>query len=161
MGLTKEEALQRELDQARAGTHPRMAGEKNRLVSLTASRVRRAEQLREYRIGQVDAQFKQEKLQAEEEFGRERTALQDRLVQEVYERNRRQTKVPRPTSPHRFTPPLSGLCRIRLTPLHSLFAIADGSPGAARGHEEDAAASWRDGALPSRIAAQHANSHPS
>ena len=59
--MTKEEALQRELDQAKAGTHPRMTGEEKRLTVVTMNRVRRAEQLRQMALDSVKATFEQVK----------------------------------------------------------------------------------------------------
>lgn len=93
MGLTKEEALQRELDQAKAGTHPRIAGEEKRLAMVTADRIRRAEQLRQLSLDAVNAHYEQERIAAEEAFNHERSALQDRLVEEIVARQRRHAKV--------------------------------------------------------------------
>jgi hypothetical protein len=114
MSSKVDELLQKELDQAHAGTHQRQKGEEKRLTALKATRVRRAEQLRQLRIEQIDQQFDAVRrevrpapsalrarplglpawadcvgVQAEEEFNREKSTLQDRLYQEVVERQRR------------------------------------------------------------------------
>jgi len=89
MSSKVDELLQKELDQAHAGTHQRQKGEEKRLTALKATRVRRAEQLRQLRIEQIDQQFDAVRREAEDEFNREKSTLQDRLYQEVVERQRR------------------------------------------------------------------------
>ncbi|KAL1520483.1 hypothetical protein AB1Y20_022063 [Prymnesium parvum] len=96
MGLTKEDALLRELEQAKAGTHARMIGEEKRLSVLTASRLQQVEQLRQLALDAVNAHFEQERAAAEEAFNHERSALQDRLVEDVVARQRRHTKMEAP-----------------------------------------------------------------
>jgi len=81
--------LAKELDQAHAGTHQRQKGEEKRLAALKTTRVRRAEQLRQLRIDQVEAQFEAVRREAEEDFNREKSTLQDRLYQDVVEKQRR------------------------------------------------------------------------
>ena len=93
MGLTKEEALQRELEQAKAGTHPRMTGEEKRLTVVTANRIRRAEQMRQFALEAINAHFEQEKAAAEEIFNAEKSTVQDRLMEDVVARQKRHTKV--------------------------------------------------------------------
>jgi len=85
-----------ELELARSGTHSRMVSEEKRQRALKASRLAKATQLRDYRLAAVQAQFDGEKRAAEEEFARERGVLQERLGQEVIERQRRHTKVEAP-----------------------------------------------------------------
>ena len=57
MPTSLEEMLAKELEQAKAGTHQRQKGEEKRLQSVKATRIRRAEHLRQLRIEQVEAQF--------------------------------------------------------------------------------------------------------
>jgi len=92
MPLASDELLQKELDQAHAGTHQRQKGEEKRLVSLKQTQIKRAEEIRRFRLEQVEQQFDVQRREAEEEFGRERSMLQDRLYQEVVERQRRSSK---------------------------------------------------------------------
>ena len=56
-----EEALQKELDQAKAGTHQRQKSEEKRLVSVKAAKLKRAEQRRQLRVGVVDARFEEQR----------------------------------------------------------------------------------------------------
>lgn len=127
-----EEILQRELDQAHAGTHQRQKGEEKRLLSLKATKLKRAEQMKQFRIAAVDARFEEARrevrvsgrltplfpaeqhaqcvhlltcvvdilcggalcpCQAEEEFKREQSVMQDRLAQELVERQKRTSKI--------------------------------------------------------------------
>jgi len=92
MPLASDELLQKELDQAHAGTHQRQKGEEKRLVGLKQTQIRRAEEIRRFRLEQVEQQFEAQRREAEEEFGRERSIMQDRLYQEVVERQRRSSK---------------------------------------------------------------------
>ena len=82
-----------ELEQARAGTHARMVQEEKRLRALQASRISRAQELRDFRLAAVQDQFNAERRVVEEEFAREKGALQERLGQDVIDRQRRHTKV--------------------------------------------------------------------
>lgn len=91
--MTKEEALQRELEQAKAGTHPRMTGEEKRLSVVTANRIKRAEQMCQFALDGVNAHFEQEKAAAEEIFNAEKSTVQDRLMEDVVTRQKRHTKV--------------------------------------------------------------------
>lgn len=93
MGVAKEESLQRELEQVKHGTHPRLSGEEKRLAAVTAERIRRAERLRQLALDSVNAHYEQEKSAAEEAFNHEKSALQDRLMEDVVARQRRHTKV--------------------------------------------------------------------
>lgn len=95
-GLTKEEQLQKELDQAKAGTHSRMVAEEKRLAAQTTSKLRRAEQLRQFSLNTVETQFEAERRAATEVYEGHKSELQDRLAQEVLERQRRQTKMEAP-----------------------------------------------------------------
>lgn len=85
--------LEREMEQAKAGTHQRLIAEEKRLAQVKAHRTARAEQLRKYRMSIVDAQFESERRAAEEAFAREKGILQNRLVEEVIDRQKRHSKV--------------------------------------------------------------------
>uniref|UniRef100_A0A7S4B1J1 Uncharacterized protein n=1 Tax=Chrysotila carterae TaxID=13221 RepID=A0A7S4B1J1_CHRCT len=92
----KLEKQHAELEQARAGTHPRLVAEEKRLRAQKSSRLLKAQQQRDYRLAAVQAQFESEKRAAEDEFARERALLQERLGQDVIERQKRHTKVEAP-----------------------------------------------------------------
>ena len=85
--------LERELEQAKAGTHQRLVAEEKRLNQLKASRTARADQLRKYRLSIVEAQFDSERRAAEEVFAREKGIVQNRLIEEVIDRQKRHSKV--------------------------------------------------------------------
>jgi hypothetical protein len=74
----------------------RMAAEEKRLLALKATKTTRAEQLRQLRIAGVDEEFEAAKREAEEKYAHERGTLQDRLVQEVVERQKRTAKMEAP-----------------------------------------------------------------
>ena len=82
-----------ELEQARNGTHSRMVAEEKRLSTLKASRIARAQQLRDLRLESVTANFEAEKRAGEDEFNREKGIVQERLGQDVIDRQKRQSKV--------------------------------------------------------------------
>ena len=52
-----EDMLQKELEQAKAGTHQRQKGEEKRLAALKQARIKKAEQLRQLRNDVVETQF--------------------------------------------------------------------------------------------------------
>jgi predicted P-loop ATPase len=56
-----EEALQKELDQAKAGIHQRQKSEEKRLVAVKAAKLKRADQRRQLRVGVVDARFEEQR----------------------------------------------------------------------------------------------------
>ena len=85
--------LEREMEQAKAGTHPRLIAEEKRLAQVKAHRTARAEQLRMYRMRVVDLQLDTERRAAEEAFAREKGIVQNRLVEEVIDRQKRTSKV--------------------------------------------------------------------
>lgn len=89
-------ALEKEMEQAQAGTHSRMATEEKRISALKNTRMSRAEQLRQYRIDAIEALYESEKRNAEDEYARERSTVQDRLAEELVARQRRHTKVDAP-----------------------------------------------------------------
>ena len=59
-------ALERELDQARSGTHQRQKSEEKRLAALRASRIRKAEQLRQLRVDTVETQFEAQRSEVQQ-----------------------------------------------------------------------------------------------
>jgi len=85
--------LERELEQARAGVHPRIVAEEKRLSQLKIGLAARADQLRKYRLSIVEAQFESERRAAEEVFAREKGIVQNRLIEEVIDRQKRHSKV--------------------------------------------------------------------
>ena len=87
-----DEILQKELEQAKAGTHQRQKGEEKRLHALKTGRIKKAEEQRRFRIELVEQQFDAQRREAEEDCNREKSLLQDRLYQEVLERQRRSSK---------------------------------------------------------------------
>ena len=60
-GTSIEVHLEKELEQAKAGTHQRQKGEEKRLLGIKAQKVKRAEQLRAVRVAGVDARFEDER----------------------------------------------------------------------------------------------------
>ena len=103
--------LERELEQAKAGTHARLVAEEKRLAQVKVHRIEDANKLRKYRLSMIDAQFDAEKRVAEEAFAREKGIVQNRLIEEVIDRQKRHSKVqqqPRviggSTSAHRRAP---------------------------------------------------------
>lgn len=85
--------LERELEQARNGNHPRQIAESKRLEQMKISRLQQADQLRKYRLSIVEAQFESERRAAEEVFAREKGIVQNRLIEEVIDRQKRHSKV--------------------------------------------------------------------
>ena len=85
--------LERELEQAKAGTHPRIVAEEKRLTLQKAHMQAKADQLRKYRLSIIEAQFEAEKRAAEEVFAREKGAVQNRLIEECIDRQKRHSKV--------------------------------------------------------------------
>ena len=83
------EALSKELEQAKAGTHHRQKSEEKRLSALKAARIREAEHVRNVRIESITKQFEVVQGEAQEEFEQEKAKAQDNLYQEVLERQRR------------------------------------------------------------------------
>lgn len=59
----------------------RISSEDKRLNTLKAGRLQYAEQTRQFLVDGVQSQFELIKQDAEDEFAREKSALQDRLVQ--------------------------------------------------------------------------------
>ena len=55
------ETLQKEYEQAKAGTHQRQRGEEKRLLALKAQKVKRAEQTLLLRVSVVDARFEEQR----------------------------------------------------------------------------------------------------
>mmetsp|Transcript_13404 Transcript_13404/g.26994 ORF Transcript_13404/g.26994 Transcript_13404/m.26994 type:complete len:274 (-) Transcript_13404:342-1163(-) len=84
-----EEALEKELAQAKTGTHQRQKGEEKRLQVLKAKEIKDAEQQRKVQVALVDGRFEEAKREAEEEFNREKSIIQDRLAHELVERQKR------------------------------------------------------------------------
>ena len=58
---TLDEILQQELDAAHAGVHQRQKGEEKRLLALKQQKLKRAEQLRNFRVAAVDGRFEEQK----------------------------------------------------------------------------------------------------
>ena len=85
--------LERELEQAKGGTHPRIVAEEKRLTGLKVGLAAKADQLRTYRLSIVEAQFESERRISEEVFAREKGIVQNRLIEEVIDRQKRHSKV--------------------------------------------------------------------
>ena len=132
--------LEREMEQAKAGTHPRLIAEEKRLAQVKAHRTARAEQLRMYRMRVVDLQLDTERRAAEEAFAREKGIVQNRLVEEVIDRQKRTSKV-------RLALPVASRAssRVRRGPSGELprACVAGGQVGAERRDTQDAAAAGR------------------
>jgi len=90
------EALKVSLEQARAGTHSRIVQEEKRLRSVKGSKFGKVESLRDFRLAIVQTTFEKVKSEAEDEYHREKGNVQDKLVQDVIDRQRRHTKVEAP-----------------------------------------------------------------
>ena len=88
--------LERELEQARGGTHPRIVAEEKRLSQIKTGLAAKADQLRKYRLSIVEAQFESERRVAEEVFAREKGIVQNRLIEECIDRQKRHSKVRQP-----------------------------------------------------------------
>ena len=131
--------LEREMEQAKAGTHPRLIAEEKRLAQVKAHRTARAEQLRMYRMRVVDLQLDTERRAAEEAFAREKGIVQNRLVEEVIDRQKRTSKV------RLALPVASRASRVRRGPSGGLprACVAGGQVGAERRDTQDAAAAGR------------------
>ena len=93
--------LERELEQAKGGTHPRIVAEEKRLTQQKTGLQGKADQLRKYRLSIVEAQFESERRAAEEVFAREKGIVQNRLIEECIDRQKRHSKVPQPPRPER------------------------------------------------------------
>ena len=91
--------LERELEQAKAGTHPRIVAEEKRLTQQKTGLQGKADQLRKYRLSIVEAQFESERRAAEEVFAREKGIVQNRLIEECIDRQKRHSKVRPPPAP--------------------------------------------------------------
>ena len=91
-----ETMLTREKEQAQAGTHPRQKTEEKRLIAVRATRIKKAEQKRLFNLNMVNAHFEKAKSDAEDVFNEEKGQHQERCMQEVVERQRRQSKVEAP-----------------------------------------------------------------
>ena len=73
------EALSKELEQAKAGTHHRQKSEEKRLSALKAARIREAEHVRNVRIESITKQFEVVQGEAQEEFERSRSVFERAL----------------------------------------------------------------------------------
>ena len=83
------EALAKEIEQAKSGTHHRQKSEEKRLSALKAERIKHAEHVRALAMESIDKQFEEVRREAEEELNTEKSNLQDKLYQEVLERQKR------------------------------------------------------------------------
>ncbi|KOO28280.1 hypothetical protein Ctob_008346 [Chrysochromulina tobinii] len=92
MVKTAEALLQQELGAARAGTHQRQKSEEKRLSLLKIQKLKKAEQTHQNRVAAVDARFEEQKREVEEDYTRERVLIQDRLTQELKDRQKKSSK---------------------------------------------------------------------
>ena len=85
-----DEAIEAVLD----GSHTRLALENKRLCDAKAAKHAAAKRLRDFRVVAVNDTCDAEKAVVHETFERERSAAQERLINELVERQKRQTKGP-------------------------------------------------------------------
>ena len=121
--------LERELEQAKGGTHPRIVAEEKRLTQQKTGLQAKADQMRKYRLSIVEAQFESERRAAEEVFARDKGIVQNRLIEECIDRQKRHSKVrqPAPAPREKGRPRPVGGCTHRRT------HVAGGQVGAERG----------------------------
>ena len=90
--LQLEDALQL----AKQGKHRKIENQDKKLITQKKEKLNKAKQLKDARIADLALAIDADKAAALEEFEREKRILQDKLVHELVEKQRRQTKVEAP-----------------------------------------------------------------